>query len=203
MCFACWSSSSARRIGFCASILRRRTTYGSGLNFNRPRRGPYPPLRKDSSAGVPGPFTCYLTYASASLAEATRWLGDGAERGYYQRSVCTEAFTLSRRASPGIDALKRSLQPYIAAERQARRTGKTPTYAPRNRVRPGAVTGHRSPAPRQIGTDKRKPRTDERNPRPDEGNPRPDEGKVRPSEPECRTDRDSAEPTAIAPNRPR
>jgi four helix bundle protein len=105
-----------------------------------------------------GVFHLYLGYSSASLAEAARWLADGAERAYYPREECDEAFALSRRAAPGLEALQRSLRPYIKAEREARRAGRAPTYPPKKQPRTTSP-----PPPRaQPPTRKRQRRPDER-----------------------------------------
>jgi four helix bundle protein len=57
---------------------------------------------------TPGEFARFLRYSLASLEEATRWLRDGVDRGYYGPQVITGALALARQCDAVMEGLYRS-----------------------------------------------------------------------------------------------
>lgn len=58
-------------------------------------------------------FARYLTIGLASLGEATLWLNDGVDRGYFVRASCGEALALAKRCRIATLRLQQSLEPFI------------------------------------------------------------------------------------------
>lgn len=54
-------------------------------------------------------FARFLSIALASLGEATLWLRDGIDRGYFAPSACEQAFVLAKRCHVATLRLKRKL----------------------------------------------------------------------------------------------